>query len=833
MAAGLGDPDGGISGESWQWQSSDGGNISWSDIAGAASSRYTPAEADVGRLLRASVTYADGHGGGKGAASPGYECGPQQRGPVANDDAATTAEDEAVEIDVLANDEDAGGDTLTVRSVTSPANGTVAIAADGRSLAYTPAADFNGEDRFDYTATDGAGTDSATVTVTVTPINDDPVASNGSFSTLAGTPVNVDLSALTRDADDDPLTYSVEDPAQGAASLSGTVATYAPEATYAGRDAFNYRVSDGQGGAAAGVLEIWVTVVPPAREQLITPVSIQQVAGSAQGGFVAERLIDGSGLSAPPMLGSLAAVTHSSQSSSATFWMAGTGGADGPYHFDGSRADPVFEIDLGGLFDVKALLVWGAGAAADGGSGAAAFGLEFSADGGMTYGEAPETVGTGRLLAGGHEELPIPGKRVANHVRLTVTDNAYGRGLASSGGDRAHLGELRFLAGPPPVQATRVVTPAGIDQTTGDADAEQTAARLIDGSGLSAVPLEHNVSEVRHSSDYARPPLHWRTAARSGTGYYFDGAHPHPQFNVRLGRTRSLTGLAVWGLDGSGDEATDFELAFSTDGGAHWGRSKEVLRTSAPLGDGMEMIRFNRVHDANAVRLTITDNAYGRGLERSDGGGRVGLGEIRFLSGPEPLSARQVLAPAGIGELAGVAEPGMAVRLIDGSGLSAPPRLDNLAAVRHGGPDAAWATAPGGGPGHYFDGGQPEPLIELDLGASYCLTGLAVWGADAAASGDEAADFRVELSDDGGLTFDAGTELVRTSGPLGAGNELLAFSQAHAANRVRITITDNALGRGFDVPAAGERVELGEIRCLTGQSGDAADGREEDANGDF
>jgi serine protease len=87
--------------------------------------------------------------------------------PVANDDSATTQEDTAVTIDVLANDTDADKDTLTVTNFTQPSNGNATL-NDNQTMTYTPEADWNGTDSFSYTANDGkADSNVATVTVTV------------------------------------------------------------------------------------------------------------------------------------------------------------------------------------------------------------------------------------------------------------------------------------------------------------------------------------------------------------------------------------------------------------------------------------------------------------------------------------------------------------------------------------------------------------------------------------------------------------------------------------------------------------------------------------------
>ena len=93
--------------------------------------------------------------------------------PTAIDDADGTLEDNAVVVDVLANDTDTDLDPLAVDSVTQGTNGTVLN--NGTDVTYTPNADWNGVDTFTYTVTDGnSGFDTATVTITVTAVNDEP-----------------------------------------------------------------------------------------------------------------------------------------------------------------------------------------------------------------------------------------------------------------------------------------------------------------------------------------------------------------------------------------------------------------------------------------------------------------------------------------------------------------------------------------------------------------------------------------------------------------------------------------------------------------------------------
>ena len=87
--------------------------------------------------------------------------------PVATNDSASTDEDEAVTIDVLANDSDSDTqDVLSIASVTTPSNGTATIV--GGNIVYQPDSGFFGDDSFQYTVADGNGaTDSAAVTVVI------------------------------------------------------------------------------------------------------------------------------------------------------------------------------------------------------------------------------------------------------------------------------------------------------------------------------------------------------------------------------------------------------------------------------------------------------------------------------------------------------------------------------------------------------------------------------------------------------------------------------------------------------------------------------------------
>ncbi len=169
--------------------------------------------------------------------------------PLANDDTIDTSEDTPVTIDVLGNDSDPDdGDTLTLIDVGRPANGSARI--NSSMVVYTPTQNFDNSDTFTYTVCDGSLTNSATVTVTVNPVNDAPVAADDSFSVeedavLTGT----SRSVLDNDSDiDSALLTAVLDsgPADGTLRLNpdGTF-IYTPASSFDGADTFIYHANDG------------------------------------------------------------------------------------------------------------------------------------------------------------------------------------------------------------------------------------------------------------------------------------------------------------------------------------------------------------------------------------------------------------------------------------------------------------------------------------------------------------------------------------------------------------------------------------------------------------
>ena len=183
---------------------------------------------------------------------------PQNSAPNAQDDTVSVDEDSSVSINVLANDTDPDGDTLTISNVSDPANGTATIV--GGQIVYTPDPDFHGTDTITYTVTDPSGlTDTATVTVTVNPVNDAPVAADDAATTDEDAAVTIDVLGNDTDVDGDTLTIqSVGTPANGTAAIVGGKIVYTPNANFNGTDTFSYTVSDGNGGTDTATVTVTV-----------------------------------------------------------------------------------------------------------------------------------------------------------------------------------------------------------------------------------------------------------------------------------------------------------------------------------------------------------------------------------------------------------------------------------------------------------------------------------------------------------------------------------------------------------------------------------------------
>jgi alpha-tubulin suppressor-like RCC1 family protein len=179
--------------------------------------------------------------------------------PVAVNDSAGISEDASTTgIDVLANDTDIDGGTKTIASKTDPAHGTVAIAGGGTGLTYTPASNYCGFDSFTYTLNGGS---TATVSITVTCVDDPPAAVNDS-DTVAEDSGATAIDVLANDTDLDGGPKSIAGKTNGSHGAVTTIGggaglTYQPDPNYCGPDSFTYTLN----GGSAATVTITVTCV--------------------------------------------------------------------------------------------------------------------------------------------------------------------------------------------------------------------------------------------------------------------------------------------------------------------------------------------------------------------------------------------------------------------------------------------------------------------------------------------------------------------------------------------------------------------------------------------
>jgi len=183
-----------------------------------------------------------------------YNCYAPNVAPIANNDCFSGCEDQPVVISVanlLSNDTDKNYDKLILTSVQGALNGTVSLI--NGTVTFTPIANYNGPASFTYTVSDGnGGTSTATVNLSISPVNDRPDAVNDSIVVTAAGKVTIDpatLLANDQDVDGDKLTItSVQCATHGTVALVNGKVVFTPDAGYSGPATFTYTISDGKGG---------------------------------------------------------------------------------------------------------------------------------------------------------------------------------------------------------------------------------------------------------------------------------------------------------------------------------------------------------------------------------------------------------------------------------------------------------------------------------------------------------------------------------------------------------------------------------------------------------
>ncbi|WP_154299740.1 tandem-95 repeat protein, partial [Vibrio parahaemolyticus] len=176
-------------------------------------------------------------------------------------DKATVVEDTSTVIKVLGNDTFEGdGKVVSLDTNNGPANGTVSVNPDG-SVTYTPNDNYHGTDSFTYIVTSGGVSESTTVSVDVTPVNDAPVAKDDIATTQEDTAVTIDVLPNDSDVDGDKL--SIESASvpkeQGTVEVMNGKLVFTPAENFNGDAEITYTVTD---GALTDQAKVTVTVNP-------------------------------------------------------------------------------------------------------------------------------------------------------------------------------------------------------------------------------------------------------------------------------------------------------------------------------------------------------------------------------------------------------------------------------------------------------------------------------------------------------------------------------------------------------------------------------------------
>jgi len=216
---------------------------------------------------------------------------PKNDNPVAVADTYTTAEDTPLNVlvpGVLSNDTSIDGDTLNAILVSGPSNGSLILNSNG-SFVYTPTLNYNGPDSFTYKANDGSYSNVVSVSITVTLVNDSPVATDGSFIVdEAGTHIG---GAVASDIDSPTLIYSI---VGGGSTPNGSVSidpntgvfTYIHNGSETLSDSFEFSVSDGN-TSDVGLISITVTPINDA------PVAVVDAYTLNEDTVLTTTLVDG------------------------------------------------------------------------------------------------------------------------------------------------------------------------------------------------------------------------------------------------------------------------------------------------------------------------------------------------------------------------------------------------------------------------------------------------------------------------------------------------------------------------------------------------------------
>jgi VCBS repeat-containing protein len=236
---------------------------------------------DGSETLSDSFTYRANDGSAfSNVATVTITINPVNDAPVANNDSYSVSVHHTLNVaapGVLGNDTDAEGNALTAVLVTGPTQGSLTLNPDG-SFSYTHTGSTVGTDTFTYRAQDSFGALSNIAAVTISIINQAPVANNDAFNSVGNTELRVGTGAtltpavvisgsvLANDTDSDGPSPLVVSAFEATSFSGGTVSmnpdgtfNYLPPVGFVGTDSFHYSVSDGSATSAAATVAIAMT----------------------------------------------------------------------------------------------------------------------------------------------------------------------------------------------------------------------------------------------------------------------------------------------------------------------------------------------------------------------------------------------------------------------------------------------------------------------------------------------------------------------------------------------------------------------------------------------
>jgi hypothetical protein len=200
--------------------------------------------------------------------------------PPAAQDVTVSGNEDAASVPWAPSVSDPNGDPLTCSIVTQPSNGVAGVAGDCSAGTYRPDPNFHGLDPFTYSVSDASLADQGTVTVTVNPVNDAPVANGDAYDATAGLTLSVPASGVLAndsDPDGDALMAVLDSGPSNASSFTlNADGSFSYTSATAGNDSFTYHAADGN--LDSGVVTVSIAVSAPPVGVTITSVQPNSTA---------------------------------------------------------------------------------------------------------------------------------------------------------------------------------------------------------------------------------------------------------------------------------------------------------------------------------------------------------------------------------------------------------------------------------------------------------------------------------------------------------------------------------------------------------------------------